>query len=587
MKGFFTLCLVALLLSVTVSRAQVPGPFYRQFYYNPYLFNPAYVAINNETEANITYRQQWINFKDAPVTAGASLQFPVNERVALGFNLYSDKQVLLRNSNFLATFGYVVPISKNQSLRFALSGGVGHNKLDLTAEELNTNDPAIVNAAGNNFYVDGNFGVVYSLAGLRLGFALTDLFKSNAFNDESFNKFEMSNLRNRLFSASYRFNVGVMENFAIEPYVLYRQTEDGLQDAWEAASLIYYKNKIWTGASYHQNNGVALFFGANLKEKIKFGYSYEFAPSNTAFAPTSSHELHISIKLGKKKNAMAKKPAQAVPELANATRTTPPAQVTYSDPSGGNKNPGRGKTPPKDLETPIVLPEKDRVKEQRTKKQPTVVTAPTVKSQKVEQQRTKEPSAEVITPPLKTQDVKEQRTKEQPTVVTAPTVKSQEVVEQRTKEPSAEVTTPPLKTQDVKEQRTKEQPTVVTAPTVKSQEVLEQRTKEPPTEVTAPPVKPQVGKKTTSKPSTLRESFTMTKGHYYVVVGVFDVMSHSMKFTKEMLSKGHMVNVALNPKNDSYYVYLYSTLDPEDAKRVKNEYRWKNLFKEVWIYNME
>jgi type IX secretion system PorP/SprF family membrane protein len=516
MKGFFTLCLVALLLSVTVSRGQVPGPFYRQFYYNPYLFNPAYVAINNETEANITYRQQWTNFKDAPVTAGASLQFPTSKRVALGFNLYSDKQVLLRNSNFLATFGYVVPISKNQSLRFALSGGVGFNKLDLTAEELNTNDPAIVNAAGNNFYVDGNFGVVYSLAGLRLGFALTDIFQSNAFSEESFNKFEMSNLRNRLFSASYRFNVGVMQNFSIEPYVLYRQTEDGLQDAWEAASLIYYKNKIWTGASYHQNNGVALFFGANIKERIKFGYSYEFPPLSTGFPATSSHELHISVKLGKKKNAMAKKPAQSAPELANSANTTPPAPVTYNDPSGGNENPARilpdAAPSNKDLETPIVLSEKDRVKEQRSKK-PTAVTAPPVKPQKVKK--------------------------------TTPIVVSEK------------------------------------------DRVNEQRTKEPPTAVDAPPVKPQEVKKTTPKPSMASESFTMTKGHYYVVVGVFDVMSHSMKFTKEMLSKGHQVNVALNPKNKSYYVYLYSTLDPEDAKRARNEYRWKNLFKEVWVYKME
>ena len=473
MKRIFTLCLVALLLSVVVSRAQVPGPFYRQFYFNPYLFNPAYVAINNELEANISYRQQWTNFKDAPVTAGASLQFPANERVALGFNLYSDKQVLLRNSNFMATFGYVVPLAENQSLRFALSGGVGFNKLDLTAEELNTNVPAIANAVGNNFYVDGNFVVVYSIAGLRVGFALTDLFKSNAFNDESFNTFEMSNLRNRLFSASYRFNVGIMENFSIEPYVLYRQTEDGLQDAWEAAALVYYKNKIWTGASYHQNNGVALFFGANLKERIRFGYSYEFPPFGSGFPQASSHELHLGVKLGKKKTALAKT-TQAAPELANAT--TP---VKDTDP-GGNKNPGRilptDGPSNKDLETPIVLSDADRVKEQRTK--------------------------------------------------------------------------------------------------------------EPPTAVTAPPVKPEV-KKATPKPTKTTESFTMTKGHYYVVVGVFSVMSHSMKFTKDMVSKGHKVSVALNPKNNFYYVYLYSTLDLEDAKRVRNEYRWKNLFKEAWVFSME
>lgn len=476
MKRIFTLCLVAFLFSVIVSRAQTPGPFYRQFYFNPYLFNPAFVAINNELEANISYRQQWTNFKDAPVTAGASIQFPTSSRVALGFNLYSDKQVLLRNTNFMATFGYVVPISKNQSLRFALSGGVGHNKLDLTAEELNTNDPAIARAAGNNFYVDGNFGVVYTFAGLRLGFALTDLFKSNAFNDQNFNKFEMSNLRNRLFSASYRFNVGVMENISIEPYVLYRQTEDGLQDAWEAASLVYFKNKVWTGVSYNQNKGLALFFGANLKERIKFGYSYEFPPFNSGFPNTSSHELHIGVKLNKKKHEVAKA-TQTAPQLANAPAVAP----TETDPSG-NKNPGRIVVADgpnnKDLETPIVLSEQERVKEQRNNEPPIAVVAPVVKP------------------------------------------------EEATK------TTP----------------------------------------------------KTTSKTS---ESFTMSKGHHYVIVGVFSVMSHSMKFTKEMVAKGYKVNVALNPKNNFYYVYIFSSTDQEEAKRVRNEYRWKNLFKEAWILSMD
>jgi type IX secretion system PorP/SprF family membrane protein len=470
MKRIFTLCLVALFLSIGLSQAQVPGPFYRQFYFNPYLFNPAYVAINNELEAGISYRQQWTNFKDAPVTAGASIQFPTSDRVALGFNLFSDKQVLLRNSNFMATFGYIVPLAKNQSLRFALSGGVGLNKLDLTAEELNTNDPAIANAASNNFYVDGNFGVVYSIAGLRIGFALTDLFKSNAFNEQNFNKFEMSNLRNRLFSASYRFNVGIMDNFSLEPYLLYRQTEDGLQDAWEAASLLYYKNKIWTGASYNQNNGLALFFGANLKERIKFSYSYEFPPFDSGFPNTSSHELHLGVKLNKKKPAMAKT-AQPAPQLANATSEDPT----------GNKNPARivaaDELNNKDMETPIVLPEKDRVAQQRTTEPPTTAKAPPAKAE---------------------------------------------------------------------------------------------------------PVKP--APKTPTRPA---ESFTMSKGHYYVVVGVFSVMSHSMKFTKEIVSKGHKVSVILNPKNKFYYVYIYSSLDLEEAKRARSEYRRRNLFKEAWIFNME
>jgi len=369
----------------------------------------------------------------------------------------------------MATFGYTVPLATNQSLRFGISGGVGINKLDLTIEELNSNDPAILNASGNNFYVDGNFGFAYTNGGLRVGFALTDIFKSNTFNEKSFNQFELSNLRNRLFSVSYRFNVGVMENISLEPYFLYRQTADGLQDYWEAASLVYFKDHIWTGASYNQNNGLAVFLGVNLKSHFRFNYSYEFPPFNSGLSNTSSHELHLGVLFGKKKNKhVAKNTSAAVTELANS-----PAPVQHHD--TGNKNPGRfvtGDDPqPANMETPIVL---DDVKKEKVIPE----TDPAVTETK-----------------------------------------------EKAKTPA-----------------------------------------------------------TSAKP---RESFTMSSGHHYVVVGVFSVMSHSMKFTKEMMDKGYAVNVALNPKNNFYYVYIQSTLDLEEAKRIRNEYRWKNLFKEAWIYTME
>ncbi|HEX6892425.1 MAG TPA: PorP/SprF family type IX secretion system membrane protein [Chryseolinea sp.] len=474
MKKKFLLSILSFLAAIHFSSAQAPGPLYRQFYFNPYVFNPAYVGINDQLEANFVHRQQWTNFKDAPVTTGASLQIPTSERVAIGLNIYSDKQVLLRNSNFMATFGYVVPIADNQSLRFALSGGVGLNKLDLTAEEMNTNDPTILNATGNNFYFDGNFGVVYNLAGLRLGFALTDLFKSNAFNGESFNKFEFSNLRNRLFSASYRINLDPMGRVALEPYALFRQSADGVQDYWEAATLVYFKENIWTGVSYNQNNGLALFLGANIKDKFRFGYSYEFPPFSSGFNSSSSHELHLGIRFGKKTQRTASKPAsKKLPALAN------------------------------------------------------------------------------------TNDVIEEPSEENREVKASP---DEQVTDGNT-DPASHIETPD--------------------PVQKDNEIAK-------TKLTEPPTKTKDNVKASVPPAAApKEAFTMTKGHYYVVVGVFKSMNHSMKFTKDMMDKGEVVNVSLNPKNNLYYVYLRSTKDQAEAVKMRNEYRWKNLFKEAWVFKME
>lgn len=473
-KRLLTSALVILGL-VSLLQAQTPGHRpYRQFFANPYLFNPAYVGINNQTELNLSYRQQWINFKDAPVITGLNLQIPTNDRVALGFSLTSDKQVLLRNSTFMATFGYQIPIAENQSLRFGLSGGVGMNALDLNAEELNTNDPAVINASNNNFYVDGNVGVVYSHSGLKVGFAFTELFASNSFNHDTFSKFAFSNLRNRLYSMSYRFNVGVMENFAVEPYVLYRQSADGLQDAWEAASVVYYKDKIWTGAGYNQNNGLALFLGMNLKDKFRVNYSYEFPPMKSGVAATSAHELHLTLKFGKKK-------------------------------------------------TPVYA--------KNSKPKTTIYQRPANEISEVEER--------------KNEDVESEEEK---------------AAIAKNNAPAEQVKTTPSKATENIARANPEAVKVNKNEVAKTAEVV-------------PAGRPA-------------KSFTIAKGHY-VVVAVFSMMDHSTRFTKQLASDGYDVNVALNPKNKFYYVYIFSTYDVEEAKKIRNQYRWKNLFKEAWVFTME
>jgi type IX secretion system PorP/SprF family membrane protein len=461
-----------LLFLASSANAQAPGPFYRQFAFNPYLFNAGYVGINNSIEASMAYRQQWSNFKDSPVTAGVSLQLPASDRVAIGFNMFTDRQVMVNNSNFIATFGYVVPIAKNQSLRFGLSGGVGMNKLDLNAEEMGSHDHVISRSADASYYVDGNFGVVYTRDGLRLGFALTDIFKSNAFNAETFNKFQMSNLRNRLFSASYKFNVGVMQNFALEPYALYRQTTDGAQDYFEVATIAYYKQNFWTGVSYNQNKGIALILGANVKEKFRFSYSYDFPSFNSAMKSASSHEIHFGIRIaGKKAKAYVK--AQEARELANEQKKTEAVD--------------------KDA---VVL-----------------------------------------------EDANQPFTNEIPGNQVEAKPGSVNGVATNTNTGAAESVTTPATNN---------------------------------------------GSKATKNTSPkLRESFAMSKGQHYVVVGAFKMMSGSMRYVRYIKAKGYSASVALNPKKGLYYVYISSSSDASEARQARNDYRRKNLFKEAWVFTME
>jgi type IX secretion system PorP/SprF family membrane protein len=299
---------------LTSAWAQAPRQNYRQFFFNPYLYNSAFAGMSGNTELNVVYKKQLMGFKDAPASVGANLQLPTSSKVVLAFNFTSNTEALLRNTSLTGTFGYVVPIDKKQSLRFGLTGGIGLKRLDLTAEELNTGDPAMLNAAASNYYADGRFGFAYTNAGFRLGIALTELFQSDPFQDE-FNKFSIANLQNRIYSASYRFNLDRFERFSLEPYVIYHQSADKVYNAWEAATLAYFKDKLWTGVGYHEQKGVSLFFGMNVMDKMRFSYSYEFPPFQSDAPTFSAHELQLTLRLGKNRDAGQ----QAYPRAAMST----------------------------------------------------------------------------------------------------------------------------------------------------------------------------------------------------------------------------------------------------------------------------
>lgn len=268
---------------------------FRQFYFNPYLFNPAYAGVSGYTEAAIAHRQQWIGFEDSPVVSGFSFQDPLKKRVFIGFNLSTQKSIALRNTSVLATVGYAIPITENHSLRFAFSGGMTINDVDLEGRDY-SNDPLILAAAQNKVYGEGSFGMLYTIKEFAVGIALPTLFSQQGTGAGILKTHPLEHLLNQLYSVRYKFNV--KSGFAVEPYFLYRLNRD-LQNYWEVASLIHYKEKISVGASYQQYNGLAFFMGYTFREDYSIGYGYE-VPNRTS-AKANSHEFQMKFRFGEKK----------------------------------------------------------------------------------------------------------------------------------------------------------------------------------------------------------------------------------------------------------------------------------------------
>jgi type IX secretion system PorP/SprF family membrane protein len=477
--------IVLILLYASKSNGQ-NTPAFRQFNFNPFLFNSAYAGSNGYTEVYLVHRQQWLNFNDAPVTSGFNLQYPTQKKVSLGFNFVTQEVVALRNSTAMGTFAYHVPITGNQSIRFGISAGIGINNLSLEEGEDYSDDEAILSAAANPSYFDGNFGVLYTLHGLQIGFALPRIFGQKNISPQEFDGSRLSQLKNQFYSIRYKFNLG-SENISLAPYMLYRKNRDG-EDSWEIASTIYFKEKIWTGVSYHNTNGIAFTVGANIKDRILFGYSYEIPLSKSDFISTSSHEFHLGIRFGKKKE-------NKVITKSNTTQSTLIAKEVKSD-----------SIPAKDTETEIPIENNPIVEEVNT----------VVNSVKVES------SAPVPTPTVVNKDNEgNERSKEIEKVVNEP---------------------------------------LKGAP---QQNKLPLQNKKPP------------------------QNFSLAKGHY-LVIGAFKVMENATHYLMTLKKKGFdEVSLAINPKNNLYYVYIFSSYDIEETRKARNQYRMRKPFGEAWIFSMD
>jgi hypothetical protein len=261
--------------------------------------------------------------------------------------------------------------------------------------------------------------------------------------------------------------------------VLYRERDDNL-NAWEAATTVYYKNTIWAGAAYHQTNGLGIYFGLNVKERFRFSYSYDFPPVSVKNVSTSSHELHIGVLLGKKKQPKASKKDDS----------------DYVDDYAAHEEKAV------EDESESV----DSIAQDLSEQTPAVA-------------QTQPDNADVA----KKEDVTDNKTKTTPAA-----------------SETDKVTTPA-------------QPVVTAA----------------------------------KKPTRPPRSFILSKGTY-VVVGVYAIMENASRYLMQLKAKGFTdVNVALNPKNDKYYVYTFSTYDLEEARKERNQYRLKRPFSEAWIYTFE
>jgi len=273
------------------------SPSSAMFFVNLYQINPSYAGLEGRPVFNLNHRQQWVSIDGAPVTTRFTFDMPIKYGVSAGAEIYSDERSILRTTSATFTVGYAVQFSPKNVLRFGLSGGVGFRNIDFDQIE-NPSDPAIQDAIDNNVYLDGNFGMSFQSGYFLFGVALPNFFEPNLNNTSSFENGNFAPLDEILFNASYRFYFALDDMF-FEPSLIYRLNQV-MPNQFEIAGIFYLRNLLWFGGSYRQEYGATAMLGLTLNKQFMIGYSYGIGSQSLPGIGASTHEIHLSIALGKR-----------------------------------------------------------------------------------------------------------------------------------------------------------------------------------------------------------------------------------------------------------------------------------------------
>lgn len=306
------LCILTLTVFYAKSQQE---PIFSQYTMNQYLINPAYAGSEGYTSFNLTARQQWLGFEDAPMTQAISGQTRIlktsyvsksrsvrkrikrrrpSGKVGIGGYLYNDQNGPIGRTGLEVSYAYHLFINDGQlSLGLSLSAYQFRvNTNDLTTSE--GYDPLIDEARESMFIPDGSVGVYYTYQPFYIGVSSRNLFQASVKfgGDNSFSDYQQ--VRHYYLMSGYRYDMD--NDFEIEPSILIKTTENFNLQA-DVSLRGYYKRDYWLGFSYRTGNAFITNVGIKV-DRLYFGYAFDYSLNDIQRISYGSHEIMIGLKLG-------------------------------------------------------------------------------------------------------------------------------------------------------------------------------------------------------------------------------------------------------------------------------------------------
>lgn len=306
-------------------------PQFSQYLRNQYMVNPAAAGVYDFVDLTIGGRMQWLGFDDAPKTSYLYVSSPLSKKSrvrynpgirissgpvrnpeiktgklkhALGGQLVADQYGAFRQLRASVTYALHVPVSRNYNLSFGTNVGISNrsfladraqtlNMLTGAAYVDNTYDNFVANTGSQNT-LDVGAGLYLYSKKVFFGISADQLTKDFV----KFGNVQTAFDPNMHFQGTAGVKIPVSRDLTIMPAVLAKYTQSAPVSI-EGSLQFEYKEWLWVGASFRNQDAVVAMAGLNISERFKFGYSYDFNISKMQNYSSGGHELVLGLMLGR------------------------------------------------------------------------------------------------------------------------------------------------------------------------------------------------------------------------------------------------------------------------------------------------
>ena len=287
MKRLFISILVVLLSSHLTAQM---FPLSDHYVVNGLAINPAFAGCNDALSATISYRDQWVGFKDSPKSYFLSVHTPLhNDRIGLGMLVEKNSIGIFKETSILGNYAYRMELSQG---KLALGLGFGIKVLNIAWNELIASDPndaQLSYTPASSVLPTFSLGAYYYTKKYYVGFSMPRLLSYEL--DKSTGKYKIdSNFSgtNYFFSAGYE--IGLSSQVKLLPSLLIKyHSNNTIQIDYTAQ--VNLKDRIWMGVGYRNKNILVGMLQCQLNYQIRMGYSYDYEFGTIGKYVNGTHEI--------------------------------------------------------------------------------------------------------------------------------------------------------------------------------------------------------------------------------------------------------------------------------------------------------